>query len=182
MQALRSYTLIGCKRGPHIRVLGLSPHGVTLRNASRKYLGRYRTAVFASSVIPSAAWLKNGVTSCVMEWPGNLRELEEETRMNPASIFDLSPSEKLQLVEDLWDDLGRAGGHTSPRLAKAGTGAQEIESPEKPGAGAAMGRGEGPDKCPLCPLSWRSLLKPSWTLPKPTPSMKGAEPGSVRSS
>ena len=28
-------------------------------------------------------------------------------RMNPAipSIFDLSPSEKLQLVEDLWDDL-----------------------------------------------------------------------------
>ena len=28
-------------------------------------------------------------------------------RMNPAipSVFDLSPSEKLQLVEDLWDDL-----------------------------------------------------------------------------
>ncbi|MBI3656418.1 MAG: addiction module protein, partial [Acidobacteria bacterium] len=27
--------------------------------------------------------------------------------MNPinTSIFDLSPSEKLQLVEDLWDDL-----------------------------------------------------------------------------
>jgi putative addiction module component (TIGR02574 family) len=25
--------------------------------------------------------------------------------MNPASIFDLSPAEKLQLVEDLWDDL-----------------------------------------------------------------------------
>ncbi len=25
--------------------------------------------------------------------------------MNLASIFDLSPSEKLQLVEDLWDDL-----------------------------------------------------------------------------
>jgi putative addiction module component (TIGR02574 family) len=25
--------------------------------------------------------------------------------MTPASIFDLSPSEKLQLVEDLWDDL-----------------------------------------------------------------------------
>jgi len=28
--------------------------------------------------------------------------------MNPASIFDLSPSEKLQLVEDLWDDLAAA--------------------------------------------------------------------------
>jgi putative addiction module component (TIGR02574 family) len=25
--------------------------------------------------------------------------------MNVASVFDLSPSEKLQLVEDLWDDL-----------------------------------------------------------------------------
>ena len=25
--------------------------------------------------------------------------------MNPDSIFDLNPSEKLQLVEDLWDDL-----------------------------------------------------------------------------
>ncbi len=26
-------------------------------------------------------------------------------RMNPTSVFDLSKSEKLQLVEDLWDDL-----------------------------------------------------------------------------
>lgn len=25
--------------------------------------------------------------------------------MTPSSIFDLSPAEKLQLVEDLWDDL-----------------------------------------------------------------------------
>jgi putative addiction module component (TIGR02574 family) len=28
--------------------------------------------------------------------------------MDPASIFDLSPAEKLQLVEDLWDDLAAA--------------------------------------------------------------------------
>ena len=42
------------------------------------------------------------------KWPGNLRELAVETRMNSASIFDLSPSEKLQLVEDLWDDLAAA--------------------------------------------------------------------------
>ena len=28
--------------------------------------------------------------------------------MNSRSIFDLSPSEKLQLVEDLWDDLAAA--------------------------------------------------------------------------
>jgi len=25
--------------------------------------------------------------------------------MTPASVFDLSPSEKLQLVQDVWDDL-----------------------------------------------------------------------------
>ncbi len=25
--------------------------------------------------------------------------------VNPVSVFDLSPAEKLQLVEDLWDDL-----------------------------------------------------------------------------
>jgi len=25
--------------------------------------------------------------------------------LNPVSVFDLSPAEKLQLVEDLWDDL-----------------------------------------------------------------------------
>lgn len=28
-----------------------------------------------------------------------------ETNMNFTSLFDLSPTEKLQLVEDLWDDL-----------------------------------------------------------------------------
>src|SRR5216117_3719985 len=36
-----------------------------------------------------------------------LRELIVEARMSETgpSIFDLSPAEKLQLVEDLWDDL-----------------------------------------------------------------------------
>jgi len=28
-----------------------------------------------------------------------------QTSVNSISVFDLSPSEKLQLVEDLWDDL-----------------------------------------------------------------------------
>ncbi len=28
--------------------------------------------------------------------------------MNSTSVFELSPSEKLQLVEDLWDDLAAA--------------------------------------------------------------------------
>jgi len=31
--------------------------------------------------------------------------LAVETHMDSASIFDLSPAEKLQLVEELWDDL-----------------------------------------------------------------------------
>jgi Putative addiction module component len=30
------------------------------------------------------------------------------TRETDRSIFDLSPAEKLQLVEDLWDDLAAA--------------------------------------------------------------------------
>ena len=29
---------------------------------------------------------------------------------NASSIFDLSPAEKLQLVEDLWDDLAEDPG------------------------------------------------------------------------
>ena len=41
------------------------------------------------------------------QWLADLRELITRTRMNPTtpSVFDLSPSEKLQLVQDLWDDL-----------------------------------------------------------------------------
>jgi len=31
-----------------------------------------------------------------------------ETNMNFTSVFDLSPTEKLQLVEDIWDDLATA--------------------------------------------------------------------------
>jgi len=31
-----------------------------------------------------------------------------ETSKNFTSVFDLSPTEKLQLVEDLWDDLAAA--------------------------------------------------------------------------
>ena len=31
--------------------------------------------------------------------------MEGEVSQSEASIFDLSPAEKLELVEDLWDDL-----------------------------------------------------------------------------
>jgi len=34
-----------------------------------------------------------------------MRCSEEVADMEPMSIFDLSPAEKLQLVQDLWDDL-----------------------------------------------------------------------------
>jgi putative addiction module component (TIGR02574 family) len=50
----------------------------------------------------------NGVLGVKSQGADNLRELPVETLMNSASIFDLSPSEKLQLVEDLWDDLAAA--------------------------------------------------------------------------
>ncbi len=34
-----------------------------------------------------------------------LTEAEEHMSSGTGSVFDLSPTEKLQLVEDLWDDL-----------------------------------------------------------------------------
>jgi len=40
-----------------------------------------------------------------------------------ASVFDLSPSEKLQLVEDLWDDLAA----TSESVAVLECHKQELE-------------------------------------------------------
>jgi hypothetical protein len=84
----------------------------------------------------------------------NLRELAVKARMNPASIFDLSPAEKLQLVEDLWDDLA-AVPEMVPVLdwQKAGTGTQESESGNKPGLGTALGRGKAQYTCPPWPLS-----------------------------
>jgi putative addiction module component (TIGR02574 family) len=33
-----------------------------------------------------------------------------EVNANEGSVFDLTPSEKLQLVEDLWDDLAATPG------------------------------------------------------------------------
>jgi hypothetical protein len=51
------------------------------------------------------------------------------TRMNSreASTFDLSPSEKLQLVEDLWDDLA-----ATPRLCQSTTGKSKNSHAERP--------------------------------------------------
>ncbi len=75
--------------------------------------------------------------------------------MSSASIIDLSPSEKLQLVEDLWDDLAAAPEavpvHDWQRQELARRKANLLK---KPGFGAALGRGEAQGPCPLCPLSW----------------------------
>jgi len=79
------------------------------------------------------------------------KELTMEGRMNHTgpSIFDLSPAEKLRLVEDLWDDLAsHARGRAGPRVAKTGTGAQKSESLEKPGFGTVLGRREAKSALP----------------------------------
>ena len=39
------------------------------------------------------------------EWPYSGNLVRGDNDLNAVSIFELSPSEKLQLVEDLWDDL-----------------------------------------------------------------------------
>jgi len=58
--------------------------------------------------------------------------------LNAVSIFDLSPPEKLQLVEDLWDDLA----------------ATPSEVPvHEPGFGAFVGRGETQGSKSLWPLN-----------------------------
>jgi putative addiction module component (TIGR02574 family) len=63
--------------------------------------------------------------------------------MNSASIFELSPSEKLHLVEDLWDNLARhARSHTNSRPAKAGISAQKNKPNEKPRFSPPVGRGK----------------------------------------
>jgi len=48
----------------------------------------------------------------------------------------------------------RTGDRANLRLARAGTGAQESESTEKPGFGAVLGGCEAQRACPPCPLSW----------------------------
>ena len=99
----------------------------------------------AVSWMPGAAWER----VC-------LRELTMEGRMNGTepSIFDLSPAEKLQLVEDLWDDLAATPEPAGPRLAETGTGAQKSESFEKPGLGTVLGRCKAKGARQAWPLTW----------------------------
>ena len=59
---------------------------------------------------------------------------------NAVSVFDLSPAEKLQLVENL---LGRPGGQSDrgarPRLAKGGVGTAKGQPDEQSGFRAFLG-------------------------------------------
>ena len=70
------------------------------------------------------------------------------------SIFDLSPSEKLQLVEDLWDDLaGTPEAVPVHDWQKQELARRKSKSGEQPGFGAFLGRGEAKSPRPVCRLS-----------------------------
>jgi putative addiction module component (TIGR02574 family) len=105
--------------------------------------------------------------------------------MDSVSVFDLSPAEKLQLVEDLWDDLASAPEavlvlfHDWQRQELA---RRKTNPLKKPGFGPGLGRGEAQGACPPCPLSWRSLWKPSRTLQQPTSGMEAGAADRLRSS
>lgn len=50
---------------------------------------------------------EDGELTSIFEWD-DMRNSPAPNRkqpMKPQSVFDLGPAEKLQLVEDLWDDL-----------------------------------------------------------------------------
>ena len=70
------------------------------------------------------------------------------------SVFDLSPAEKLQLVEDLWDDLA-ATPEAVPcaRLAKTGIGPAKGESADESGLGTRVGRSQAQGPQPVWPLN-----------------------------
>jgi putative addiction module component (TIGR02574 family) len=74
--------------------------------------------------------------------------------MNLVSIFNLSPSEKLQLVEDLWDDLASAPEavpvHDWQKQELARREANLVNNPD-----SGLPWEEVKRKLrPLCPLSW----------------------------
>ena len=125
----------------------------------------------------------NDQRACFGSNEGNLRELAVESRTNSASIFDLSASEKLQLVEDLWDDLAAAPEAVPVHdWQKHELARRKANLLEEPGVRAGLGRGEAQAAWALCPLSWWWLRKLSWTLQKPTSCTKNAERDWVRSS
>ena len=69
---------------------------------------------------------------------GGLELCHRSAKVNPTvdSIFDLSPSEKLQLVEDLWDDLaGNAGDIPVHNWQKEELARREANLRKNPGSG-----------------------------------------------
>lgn len=75
------------------------------------------------------------------------------------SVFDLSPAEKLQLVEDLWDDLASTADavpiHDWQKAEIARRKANLMSNPASP----PLGRCQGPDPTALWPLTSFSPLK-----------------------
>jgi hypothetical protein len=81
----------------------------------------------------------------------------EEMSIDGNSIFDLSPAEKLQLVEDLWDYL--AG---TPDAIPIHDWQKEGQPPEKPRLGALLGRSQTEGPQPVWPLNSSLRRRPSW--------------------
>ena len=69
------------------------------------------------------------------------------------SVFDLSPSEKLQLVEDLWDDLAATPEAVPVHdWQKDELAAAEVQPAQEPGVGSNLARGPTPGAEPPWPL------------------------------
>ena len=74
--------------------------------------------------------------------------------MNPNSIFDLSPPEKLQLVEDLWDDLAATPSEIPIHdWQKQELARRKANLMRKPASGLFWGRREGKDSESVWPLN-----------------------------
>jgi putative addiction module component (TIGR02574 family) len=93
-----------------------------------------------------------------------------------ASVFDLSPAEKLQLVQDLWDDLA-ANPQDVPFYSwqeeELDRRQAHLEAhPESALTCADLGRGQAADPRPLWPLSFVSPLKQGGTSTRHTRPMR----------
>lgn len=87
--------------------------------------------------------------------------------MKPAgpSIFDLSHSEKLQLVEDLWDDLaGMPEAVPVHDWQKEELARRKANLLKNPASGLPWGRRETKGARPVWPLNWFLRQKPNSNL------------------
>jgi putative addiction module component (TIGR02574 family) len=113
-----------------------------------------------------------------------LRELIMESRMNgmETSIFDLSPAEKLQLVEDLWDDLAGAPDQVPVHdWHKQELARRKANLLKNPTSGLSWEDVKQRARARYARLIWFLRQKPSSISPKLMSGMRVAGPGWVRS-